>query len=250
MIPDLVNVLDPKGDAYVWLFMDTEGDDLCWPEAAEERTVGEMNPVLQDEIDCNGMDFIFDDLPFGTGYRTRNITWALKHGVAPGQPFLLRIGEPRIVNCGGYYEQEWDVEHDVEFIRRIEWPIDQVTEAWRSFWVESRRFKAIMKKRKRTLHTMKLRAVDKMKFNIEVYPGNNGGWGNSSYDYPPAGLIYQIVVQTFHTPFGIVMGPVAEVRDPDGNREKLKEALWEEIQKQGVPMDRAYFDALLKKRYA
>lgn len=249
MIPDLVNVLYPEGNAYIWLRMEREIDDLDHLEAAEEKTVGEMNPVIQDEIDMNGLDMIFDSLSYMT--EMRYATWAMMHGVAPGQPFLMRIGEPRVYSCGGYPDpEEFDVEHDIEFIRAVSWPIDRVTEAWREFWVGNRRDVAAENRRKRRLNTIKLRSVSKMRFDIDVYPGNNAGHGVGSYDYPPAGLIYSIMVNPFNTPFGCVQGIVAQVRDPDGDREKLKEALWEEVQKQGVPMDRWQFDALLKKRYA
>jgi hypothetical protein len=61
--------------------------------------------------------------------------WLLEHGVAPGQPFLARIPQPRGVVSRTMDGDEYDVAYDgPEILDRMPWPRERVVAAWRR-WI-------------------------------------------------------------------------------------------------------------------
>jgi hypothetical protein len=90
--------------------------------------VGEVSPVLAEEVNCSGwIDMI--DIPWKPDCRSE-ISWALENGIAPWQPFLIRFGEPEYTG-GGYYEpREVDVTYDTELVRVMPWKPESVVKRW------------------------------------------------------------------------------------------------------------------------
>lgn len=148
MVPDLIDVYYPGGDAFRWFTL--ENGSGCWDmelvDAAEE-TVGELDSRIESEVEQMGWEDLLDidnwhqtDEYRGRSWRSGKMHWALEHGLAPGQPFLVRFGKPEY-SAPSYYDGEVDVTYDVEFVRAL--PLDPLvaSERWLlclEQWIEDR----------------------------------------------------------------------------------------------------------------
>jgi hypothetical protein len=123
--PKIVDFYDER-ECHIWYLFTEEGSDLELEECADEEQ-GEKPEWLTYEIEYSGHD-IYDfggstetHVTFGPEGIGRTATWALENGIAPYQPFRIRIEPPRYYNCSWEYPQEMDVEHTwwVDRVMRI-----------------------------------------------------------------------------------------------------------------------------------
>lgn len=56
--------------------------------------------------------------------------WALHRGIAPGQPFLVRLVEPR---WSADYWGEWDCHYDGGLVAVEPWPLERVARQWERY---------------------------------------------------------------------------------------------------------------------
>lgn len=98
----LVNIYCPS-EVRVWFSMhpDHFREDLCLRERGRDRigTPPEWftdDPIgrCEEVLDLYG-SFRSVDSGEGWVFTERSTLWALEHGIAPGQPFLVRISEPQ-----------------------------------------------------------------------------------------------------------------------------------------------------------
>lgn len=186
-IPDLVNVLFPDGDAFVWFMIDPEGFayDMEIVEVEDLVTIGEFNPLLGEEVSSVGLASMIDSCwslrtEYEHGYDFKNewLVWALENGVAPGQPFLMRFGAPEYRECGNYYEREVDVEYEAELVRALPMSHAESGERWARAFDQLRmsRMNSIAKSKR--IKKERLRHVDGM------YVAFTSFW-TGFYDGPP-----------------------------------------------------------------
>lgn len=135
VIPDLVNVYFPTGDAFRWYALEREGDGLCIEEVYVDE-IGTVSQRLGYEIEqADWTDMM--DLPWTTDEK---IQWAVEEGIAPGQPFLIRFGEPDHYQTGGWDGPvEYDVNYDTELVRVIPWPAERAASVWEEFFAARKR---------------------------------------------------------------------------------------------------------------
>lgn len=186
VIPDLVNVYFTDGDAYVWFAMqDDGGGGLCLEEEEDVDDVGELCPILEMEKDQSSWEDMMVDMPWG---RDGSIVWAIENGLAPGQPFLMRFGEPEYTG-GGYYEP-YDVEYDSELIRVIPWETERAAAAWEEFLKSRKEWFEYRDKRNAEVAEARRTQVDKMYVTTDVYfaPGQHS-WDEMEM---PRGIRYHI----------------------------------------------------------
>lgn len=109
-----------------------------------------------------------------SSYEEVYIHWALEHGVAPGQPFLLRINEPEYTRCGGYdgYD-EFDVDWSYEFIRAVPWSRDKALRSWAAFTSNLEKYYEVQEAKSRRVNAFQIQNVKGLRLH---YP--NSGWGN------------------------------------------------------------------------
>lgn len=56
-------------------------------------------------------------------------TWGLKHGVCPGQPFLVEMAGPHVYG-GGYYSEDYEVEYALTIVRRMPRTPQEALRSW------------------------------------------------------------------------------------------------------------------------
>jgi hypothetical protein len=64
-------------------------------------------------------------------------TWALEHGLCPGQPFLVEIDAPRLYRCSYEYD-EWDVEWTWDLLDVVPRSPERAARIWADFYVRRR----------------------------------------------------------------------------------------------------------------
>lgn len=111
------------------------------------------------------------------------LRWGLENGIAPGQPFLVRIGRPHYYKCSYEYE-EYDCEWDVEVVRTMPRSQRQALRAWAAVLPNIQRYYALfLERRDRLRH---LQDTDVAAFSLQAEHYNSQGY----YDEmsPPSGL--------------------------------------------------------------
>lgn len=145
-IPPFVDVMIPNGPAYVWLQLVLEEDltvercgDEVWgvdppdPEPHPEDPAllipfwdflkfgapSKDHEWLQEEISQIGWESLLDLCDYNRrtedGHHFEVIQWALECGIAPEQPFLVRIDIPYGYRCSYEYD-EWETDYNYEII--------------------------------------------------------------------------------------------------------------------------------------
>lgn len=146
-IPPFVDVMVPHGSAYVWFVVTPDGEDLSFERWGDETWAGyrpdpppppddpanlqnqwdvlkfgfpsQDHEWLQEEVSNVGWPSLLDATDYHRrtwyGYEFEIIQWALEHGIAPDQPFLVRIDPPHSYRVSYEYD-EWDTEHHSEVV--------------------------------------------------------------------------------------------------------------------------------------
>ena len=125
---------------FIWLKLVRDGWDLDLEEATDTGEFGVQPEWLDRDVRETGWDTVigpaykpFDPSKPGASLFTG--TWndyALVLGVAPNQPFLVQIAQPRWHKCSYEYE-EWEAEYDWEVIVRDPRSPRQALQAWNSW---------------------------------------------------------------------------------------------------------------------
>jgi hypothetical protein len=120
-IPPLCNVYT-KESVYVWYRFIEDAIDVE-PDSCEQDSIGRMPLWMADNED-------FDiDIILNTSFRDmRWATWAIEHGLAPGQPFLLRIDSPDY--SSDYWSGEVDVKWNYAVLRAMPCKPERAARSW------------------------------------------------------------------------------------------------------------------------
>lgn len=113
-----INMYEPEGCSYVWFRLVPAYDDLELEECGDDGN--DIDPSLREQFSDIGWDFIISP-PYhsikvgGRSFDERWTAFALKEGIAPGQPFCVCIEQPVYskswTDCG--YEYDCDVECEI-----------------------------------------------------------------------------------------------------------------------------------------
>ena len=114
-------------------------------------------------------------------------------GVAPGQPFLVRIQQPKWT-CSGWETPEWDCEWYWDFIRAMPRTDKQVLQAWKGFFKFRDAFQRQQIERVRRLEA--LRKYDLRALYVEK---GSYSWGSYDPDYGHEGVGLEIQLKTKRT---------------------------------------------------
>lgn len=130
-VPDLVDLYVPEGPAFIWLRWSLRGWDLELVAAGREQ-VGAEPEWLRHERKYDGFDGIVGRpwlLTAETELRIGGFHIAARRGLAPGQPFLVRIDPPHVYRTSIEYD-EWDVDWTWEIVRVVAWTLEQSGRSW------------------------------------------------------------------------------------------------------------------------
>ena len=152
----------------VWLAFDSKGFDL---EEVSEDSVGLDAPPEwygRDVLE-SGWDHILGVYNCWPDGWSRELDWMLKHGIAPGQPFLVHMATPHWHKCSYEYE-EYDCEFDWEILRvaPLRRPSNLADRLERAVQDE-KVFRSGMKKRQEALRIAQRMAVQSMYLKLDVY---------------------------------------------------------------------------------
>ena len=228
VIPDLVNVFYPTGDAYVWFVGVDDGADVCIEEMEDLPTHGTLSPLLENERDQAGFGDMME-VEWRWDSKSTGMTWLMQHGIAPGQPFLMRFGEPEYTG-GGYWEpNEVDVSYESELVRVIPWSTEKAWKAWDDFVRARREHLAWVERRTREVKHERMTRTDLMEVRTVLY------WTRQDYsDGPPGGLRF-VVVSLYEAPDGFSRGP-AHLISGESDRSDRDEA-WADLAANAVKYD-------------
>lgn len=122
-IPPMVDVFFDDV-VYVWgRFMQTGYRGDFELELYDGASIGEMPEWFSDYSEW------IDNLVDGYRLGLSTMTFALEHGIAPGQPFLLEVGPPHSYKCSWEYD-EWDTEYSIELVRVIPRDAKKAARSW------------------------------------------------------------------------------------------------------------------------
>lgn len=121
-----------------------------------------------------GTSWTNDESGLGWSFTTQMHHWALTHGIAPGQPFLLEIDEPTW-DCDYFGECDMDVSGGIVEIEQ--WPHERVLRAWQGWLKQRENYRERARKGMREL--IKKRETDKNAMYIShfCYEGSGYGYG-------------------------------------------------------------------------
>lgn len=132
-VPRYVDVYHATGYFYMWFRVVTQPgeEDLCLERCSTDGD--DLPEWLDEEIREQGLDevvpinhFIHEDSD-GCSFRCTWLRWGLENGVAPGQPFLVRISKP--VYDRDYWG-EVDCDWDREIVHVEPWPLKRSHTSW------------------------------------------------------------------------------------------------------------------------
>lgn len=195
----LTNVNTPDGVLYRWYRLIPDGFDL-YPEAIGTNEVGDPPKWLEHQEDVTDLDTSLSPewchgIHRGHEFTERWLRWALHRGIAPGTPFLVRIGEPKWYKCSYEYD-EWDCEYDIKVVWVQPRTPEQSLKSWARF------LDAMI--RGRDVHCDALEKLRHLRETDENALSIRTDWyySNGYYDEmsPPTGLTVQL--WTSHTLYG------------------------------------------------
>lgn len=216
-IPPCCDIYTEDGMMYVWYRLVLCGGDLS-PESCSLDSRGRI-PKWSESGDMDLEEILGVEWHLGE----RWLRWALEQGVAPGQPFLVRIAEPRYYRCSYEYD-EWDCEWDAEVVRVMPRRPDQSLRAWTRALQEAQRYRVFRDEQARKL--MHRRITNHRAFVIQT----DHYYAHGYYDeIPPDGIIVRLCSKNAkdYSPY-----PLAEGRDNDGRYEVAFRDLLKQVQKQ------------------
>lgn len=122
---------------YVWMVLEAYGSDLELMQLPVD-TVGDFSEVLKEEISAAGVEALLSCSFRMIAKYEDSFLWswtqfALLKGIAPGQPFLIEVGEPTYTQD---YYGECDMELRSRVVKVLPWPQDRVAAAWVSHLTE------------------------------------------------------------------------------------------------------------------
>lgn len=257
IIPDLVDVFVPEGEAYVWVQLVPDCNDLqlerCGEEAWGELRYPPAPPpeepealepywkVLREGFDpecppspepewfewevSNGGIETF----IGPAWKHPDdgdlmapatwAAWALEEGIAPEQPFLLRIGIPRYSRD---YYGECDVDYEYNIERTLPLSSQEAFERWTKFFNEVRDDRAALLKQRAKLKELARTDLDALFLRRDVYFS-----GPSTYDDMAMPNGVSVVLYSSHGQWT----QLASGRDDDGEFKTAMDQLVAEVAK-------------------
>lgn len=173
-------------DALVWLKYKVNIDgnyDLYAVEIDPDDEIGEIPEWFDDSVNEVGWTDMLNVAGFvGVEYRgcrfyEPHAKSALAHGVAPGQPFMVKTTKPRWYRCGGWeYPDECDVEYETTVIAKAGWTSARIAKTWESFY--AKRLKRWNKMADQEAIVKERRINDTKRMFLRTNPF----WGNGYYD--------------------------------------------------------------------
>lgn len=181
-LPPLCDAYTEK-EVYLWHKLTYDGRGDLDPQTCGEDSLGGRPEWFLQEDDTS-LDTILS--PEGTyanygghEFRDQWIRWALQEGLAPGQPFLVRIGQPHYSKD---YYGECDVEWDVEVVRAMPRTPKQAVRAWDAILRSVRRYYDLFLKRRERL--LLLQDTDTSVWSLVDEPYFARGTGHDDIDMP------------------------------------------------------------------
>lgn len=211
-----VDVLLPT-TVYLWFELLPNGEDL-YLDTSADTSVGSAPEWMEYDFD---LDIIIDPQwrreESGLGWiftRTWH-EWGLREGIAPWQPFLLKVCEPVYdkiwTDCGYEYDVEWD--WDIVEVQAL--PPDQVLRRWVTWHRWRDRYERRMKAAMQAFKELRYGDLSAMYLNTFHY------WTRSGHsDCPPDGVGVRLCSNHTQIP-GYMKGSwadMAEGRDNGGDR--------------------------------
>ena len=242
VIPDLVNVFFPTGDAYIWFRGCHDGPDMYIEPIPDLPELGSLSGPLRQEIEHTDWAGIADhDIPFRPDHGS-TWTWLLQNGIAPHQPFLMRFGEPEWTKCG-YEEPEWDVEYDVELVRVIPWKPESAARRWERANRERNEFFAWRERRTAEVAEARRTRIDCMYTTVDLY------FAERYCDGDMPGGVRHILVSDYRPEdgFGGGWAHLATGESARGNHDEAFAKLVENVAKAGLALDAQALKALPRR---
>ena len=129
-LPPLCDAYTEDGTIYLWHKLVLAADDLE-PERCGTVDMGRPPEWMAHEDDLS-LYYLMGPPHLSVTHDRHSfietwIRWALEEGLAPGQPFLVRISQPHYSRS---YEGEYDVDWDVDIVRVMPRTPQQALRAW------------------------------------------------------------------------------------------------------------------------
>lgn len=227
-VPDLVDVAHPEADAFVWYALEYEGEDLE-PFECARQSFGRMYEGTTYELHEGGMlDMMIgigwkhEDSGEGWSFTSSWLYFALTHGIAPGQPFLVRHGKPDHYTTHTQEGTEHDVDFDSEVVRVLPWSAARVLRRWAKFLHIMKQDRESYRQSMRDLRRLRATDVDAMFLQHSIYPTSR----QSSWEIPGGKCIALCSNHTRCQALSkFAWHELLQVRNEAGNRDEAMAAL-------------------------
>lgn len=224
----LVNIYTP-GECIVWLVLVEYGEDYTPEEFEDVEEIGTPPKWLSRELEENDgwKTFLMPEhraekTGLGWVFGTTWTEWALREGIAPGQPFSVATQRP-------YYSRDYYGECDVEFYCDLHsiapWPTERVLAAWEQHQKDLAEYRTKAIKAMQELTDKRKHDVSAMYLHFSPYFSSKGSsWDDMAM---PDGIAVSLC--SSHTQVEgypkMTYGALAQGRDDDGDHQKALESL-------------------------
>lgn len=221
---------EPREPAVIVMVLEADdGEDLT-PTLLDEEVPGwddEGIPGwLHDEINDSGWDIILSpqhrttESGLGWVFATTWTEWALREGIAPGQPFRIRVWPPEYSQD---YWGEWDCEWYWEHVDKMPYDNEDTLAAWEAWLKGLWTYRALAREAMHAFREKRRTDVEAMYLHKSFY------WPGGHFDEmtPPGGLSVSLCSK--HTQVEglgkFSWQELVTARQDDGDHQKAMEAL-------------------------
>lgn len=221
-VPPMVDVHLPD-QLFLWVKFRVDCNDLE-PESCAVESMGRLEPIFENEMDNGGVEGLLYYLTSHTERRWMN--WALQNGIAPGQPFLIWVGEPHHYSTWTDCGTEYDTDIDVELVRVLPNTPRRAARSWERALKLITAFEKARDAERKRVHDLELRSLDAMFIRCDLYWPSRYGYDDMT---PPSGVSFTI--HSDHRKIPSLKGghswggQIASARDDDGNHETVLKRL-------------------------
>jgi hypothetical protein len=201
-VEDMMDVFLPEDDAYIWLKLVRGYDGDLELQRCDEDWMGEDWLSHQDDDVSSILSSGWTIVKIGGIEFQREWTyWALEMAVAPGQPFLVRIQQPKWTQSG-WESPEWDCDWYWDLIRVMPRTDRQTLQAWEGFFKFQMAFEQQQIELTRRFEVLRIQDLRAMYVEKSHY-----SWGSYDPDYGHEGQGLEVRLRTKRSRLGDMIRP-------------------------------------------
>ncbi len=146
----------------MWLVFVDGGFDLDLEEYRFVEERGQLPEWARESLSMDGWEGILET-------RLEGVAWAKHEGLAPGQPFLLKLEKPVYTHYSSFEGDEWDCEWPWKILKKLPLSETTINRRWVQIEKSIAAFEAARKAKEQALRDLQLSDIDAFYLTTETY---------------------------------------------------------------------------------